>query len=203
MLNTRRKISWVAISSIIGAGILIIDFFTKGLGIVEMLVPPLTPSVRLSIFDETGGGECLEFAFTNLPKDFALGEIHLHIVGANGPSPISGDMAAEAVERVVNMKLSPDVLRGSKETIEFRAPIQSEKKGDIAYVDFCPILTMPGMRGEIQIVPSFFSPAGTLIENIEIVTHGGTPNKQNITIDLSHPKNIAVSLDETKLRVRR
>lgn len=207
MASTPRKRSWAAISSIIAAGILIFDFFTKAIGIVDIIcdwiVPPPTPSVRLSRIDEAGGGECLEFAFTNLSKDFALGNIHLHIVGAKGPSPISGDMAAEAVERIVNMILSPDVLSGDREKIVFRAPIQSEKRGDIAYVDFCPILATPGMRGEIQIVPSFFSPAGTLIKNIEIVIHDRAPDMQNITIDLSHPKNVAVSLDETKLRMER
>ena len=81
-----------------------------------------------------------------------------------------------------------------------RPRIQAAREGDIAYVDFCPILTMPGMGGEIRVVPAFFSPAGTLVEDLDVLTSDGEPVDRNrgVAIDVTRPKNVEVSLDETR-----
>ena len=65
-------------------------------------------------------------------------------------------MAAQTFERVVNMELSPSILSGETKKIVFRAALEAEKESDVAYVDFCPVLSMPGQAGELHVVPSFF-----------------------------------------------
>ena len=192
------------ISGVLAAAVLVFEFFTATFGILEKvkgwIVPAPSPLVRLTPISIDGNNECLELAFSHLPSDFALGTIHLSIVGTSGPTPISGDMATKAHEWPANRELSPDVFSGGVEEIVLRPRILAEREGDVAYVDFCPILSMPGMGGEIRVVPAFFSPAGTLVENLEVLTSDGAPVDRNrgVAIDVSRPKNVEVSLDESK-----
>lgn len=196
---------WPLIAGLLAAAILIFDFFSKGVGVVdrisEWITPQPTPTVLVSPVEVAGGGTCVEFAFGHLPDDFVLGEIRLDIVSAFGPTPIAGDMAAEVIARTVNMEVSPAVLSGQTEEISFRAAIQSEREEDVAYVDFCPVLSMPGMSGELLVVPTFYSPSGTLIEAIEISTHDGSPIQDGVAVNLSRPRNTAVSLEEARFRL--
>ena len=192
------------ISGVLAAAVLVFEFSTATFGILEKvkgwIVPAPSPLVRLTPISRDGNSECLELAFAHLRSNFALGTIHLSIVGTSGPTPISGDMAARAYEWTVNRELSPDVFSGGVKEILLRPRILAEREGDVAYVDFCPILSMPGMGGEIRVVPVFFSPAGTLVENLEVLTSDGAPVDRNrgVAINVSRPKNVEVSLDETQ-----
>ena len=196
---------WGVISAVAAGIVLIVDAFTKSIGVIGTVIAFVcgqpTPIVVLAPIDMRGGGTCLEFAFSNLPEDFSLGKIHLRIIRANGPTPISGHMAARSFERVVNMKLSPSILSGETKEIEFRAAFEAEKRNDIAYVDFCPVLTMPGQGGELHVAPTFYSPDGSLIEGIKIATSDDTPVEQGVRIDLSRPKNAVILLDETRFQL--
>ena len=203
----RQKGLWGKISAVFAAAVLVFEFFTGSFGILEKVAgwicPSPSPLVRLAPISREGNSECLELAFVHLPSDFALGEIHLSIVGVSGPTPISGDMAARAYEWSVNRELPPDVFSGGVKEIVLRPRTLADREGDVAYVDFCPILSMPGMGGEIRVVPAFFSPAGTPVENLEVLTSDGAPfdRSRGVAIDVSRPKNVVVSLDETQFHV--
>ena len=194
----------MTISGVLTAAVLVFEFFTATFGILEKvkgwIVSTPSPLVRLTPISRDGKSECLELAFSYLPSDFALDTVHLSIVGTSGPTPISGDMAARAHEWHVNRELSPDVFSGGVKEIVLRPRIVAQRESDVAYIDFCPILTMPGMGGKIRVVPVFFSPAGTLVENLEVLTSDGAPidRNQGVAIDVSRPKNVEISLDETR-----
>ena len=148
------------------------------------------------------GGTCLEFGFEKLPEDFNLGKIHFEIIDTYGPTPITGDMAAHVLKLPrVYVELSPAILSGNKKKLVFSAPFQAQKKNDTALVDFCPILTMSGWSGELVVVPSFFSVANELIEDIKMTTNEGASIEEGITIILSRPKNAAILADNTRLQV--
>lgn len=202
--SIRQKGLWAKISGVIAAAVLVFEFFTESFGIWEKvtvwIVPAPSPLVRLTPTSREGNSECLELAFVHLPSDFALDAIHLSIVGASGPTPIPGDMAARAYEWPVNRELSPDIFLGGVKEIVLHPRIVAQREGDVAYVDFCPILTMPGMGGEIRVVPAFFSPDGTLVENLKVLSSDGAPFDRNrgVAIDVSRPKNVEVLLDETR-----
>ncbi|MDE0415861.1 MAG: hypothetical protein OXI95_02850 [bacterium] len=70
----------------------------------------------------------------------------------------------------------------------------------MAYVNFCPIPAMPRMGGEIRVVPAFFSPAGTLIEDLEVLASDGSPidGNRGVAINVSRSKNVRVVLDEIR-----
>ena len=190
---------------IVPAAVVAVEFFTGAIGIVDKVrdwvVPSPIPSVRLAVVELDAGNECLEFAFSNLPKTFALGEVQLDVVGANGPVPMAGDMSARILEVFVNKELPPTVLSLNAEPIEFRAGFQADRDGDHAYVEFCPILNAPGVAGEIEVVPSFFSPDGTPIDNISVTWPDGSSSDQGLKIDISRPKNVLVSPDEQGTRL--
>ena len=202
--GVRKRSMWLKISSFIAAAILVFEFITGFFGVFEKvagwIVPPPSQLVRLTPISREGNSECLEFAFVHLSSDFVLDVIHLSIVGASGPTPISGDMAARAYEWPVNRELSPDVFSGGVSEIVLRPRIQALRESDMAYVDFCPILSMPGMGGEIRVMPAFFSPAGTPVEDLEVLNSDGAPLDPNlgVAIDVSRPKNVEISLDETR-----
>ena len=69
----------VSILGIMAAVVLVIDFFTKSVGVVDKLiewaVPQSTPLVHVSSIDMGAGGTCLKFGFNNLAEDFDLGTI--------------------------------------------------------------------------------------------------------------------------------
>ena len=203
-----RHSAWklLGIVSAVAVGIVaVIDAFTRTIGVVAAVTDwvggPPTPIVVLKPIQIGGGRGCLEFAFSNLPKTFILDEIHLHIIRATGPTAISGDMSARPYERIVNMELSPSILSGDTKTIEFRVPVEAKKRNDIAYIDFCPVLTVPGQSGQLYVAPSLYAPDSSLIEDIKIVTHDKSPVAQGVKVDLSRPKNAVISVDETRFRL--
>ena len=207
MFGTPPK-RWLAvIVGVVSVAVVVLDFFTKAIGIIdvvsEWIAPPLIPSVSLRPVAQETSGECLEFAFTDLPEDFVLGDIHLQIVETSVLSPFSGDMAARVVERIVHKELSLEIFRGKGGEIVLPVRIESEKNGDVAYVDYCPILSSAGTRGWIRVVPLFFSPSGELIENIRVVIQDGEEGKKGVAIDISRPKNTVISLVEPTVRVGR
>ena len=195
---------WPAVSGIMIAAILIIDFFTRSFGFIEIVIglvrssPPVL--VHVSPINVESGGTCLKFGFEKMPKNFNLGKIQLKIVDAGGPTAIAGDMSARVLEVCANMELSSAIFSGGKKKLEFHSPFYAEKENDVAIVDFCPTLTMPGMSGWLTVVPSFFSVAGELIEDIKITANEGTSVEEGIKIILSRPKNANVSVDETSCR---
>ena len=86
------------------------DLLTGSIGLIETagkwFLPGPMPKVRLTPVRTDGGTECLEFAFSSLPENFALGNIHLRILDSTGPTRLSGDMSAEIVRVLVNKEIS-------------------------------------------------------------------------------------------------
>jgi hypothetical protein len=193
----RSKVSlrgWAAIAAVLAAAILVFDFTTKGIGVIEktisFLTPEPTPHVSVKALPAPGNSQCLQFAFTKLPRDFSLGEIKLLIKDSKGPSSFSGDQSSEIFQRRVNAKITlADFI--NKKTIIFRAAVQSEKSDDDAYVDFCPILDRKAQSGTLEVVPLFFEPDGKQIKNITTDLDGG---KKSISFIVSYPNNIDATL---------
>ena len=142
--------------------VLVLDFFTKPVGVVTTLVQWVAsrPLVHITSVDLKGGGNCLEFGFDQLPENFDLGTVRFDIVEVKGPYPIAGDQAAEIFRQVVTMKLSSVELLDQPNQIECQAEIEATKEGGAFYFRFCPTLTKPGERLELWVVPSFLHARG-------------------------------------------
>lgn len=197
---------WIAISGVIVAVVSVFDLITNSFGFIETVIEwsysPPQAIVHVSSINIESGGTCLEFGFEKLPSDFNLGKIHFKIIDTYGPTPITGDMAAHVLRLPrVYVELSPAILSGNKKELVFSAPFQANKRNDTALVDFCPILTMSGWSGKLVVIPSFFSVANELIEDIKMTTNEGVSIEEGITIILSRPKNAEISVDNTRLQV--
>lgn len=207
--TTRRrpfwKHRWVRISAVLTAIAAFVGFVADLSSVVSAVDDyfaddPPSPMVEISPVD-VSGHQCTRFVFSRLPKDFTLSRIRFQIVDSEGPSPFSGHMASKILRLHVNQELPPAVLTG--ETTEFSAnpePFQANQRNDAAVVNYCAMLNRPGFRGQIHAVPTFFSISNDRIEDIEVVTHDGTPIAEGFTIDLSRPKNAAVSPAKLELR---
>ena len=144
--------------------ILFFSFVTLGVTFAQNATEVTMALVKLGQVERPDGKQCLQFAFENLPEHFAIGEVHFSIVATTGLAPISGEMASKINMWYADMQLSPAVLTGEQHKIIFDLAsydiaLQSERKGDSAYLYFCPILNRSGLAGNISVVPSFFSPA--------------------------------------------
>ena len=197
--------TWAALLAIVSALVLVLDLMTGSIGLIQTagrwVLPGPMPEVRLTPVRTDGGTECLEFAFSSLPDNFALGDVYLRILDSTGPTRLSGDMSAEIVRVLVNKEISPAVLAGRAGPIVFRAAFAAERENDNAYIDFCPILTTPGTGGQVRVVPSFRAPNGESIDRLQITTHDGSPVTDGIVLDLSRANNVDVSVNETRTRL--
>lgn len=153
------------------------------------------PVVATRIVETSGGGECLEFAFTRLPDDFALRTIRLNVVNARGPGPIGGDQAASPSTRRVNQVLGDTVFRGNPAPIELDEPLVAERRNDSAIVEFCPVLRRPGLSGKLWLDPSFIGLDGRPIE-IEKLLEGKPLPVGGIPLSVSHPRGIVIEETE-------
>ena len=191
-----RKIGLVAAAiATIPTIVLVIDLITKSIGLVDAVVDLVVqpnPVVHLSPTRGDNGEHCVEFAFDRLPMDFNLGEVHLEIVDAEGPTPIAGDMVALIAEWTVVEELSPAVFSVESKPIELSMRIQSKKDNDAAYYEYCLVLSRPGIGGRIRVIPVFFSPSGKEIDDLKITIEGDQPVEEGILIDISRPKNVSV-----------
>ena len=66
----------------------------------------------------------------------------------------------------------------------------------MAYVDFCPIPAMPGMGGEIRVVPAFFSPDGTLIEDLEVLASDSARTRHRRHDRRHHPRHLRLPAED-------
>ena len=178
------KHRWVRISAVLTAIAAFVGFVADLSSVVSAVDDyfaddPPSPMVEISPVD-VSGHQCTRFVFSRLPEDFTLRRIQFRIVDSEGPAPFSGHMASEILRLPVNQELPPAVLTG--ETTEFSVilpkPFQANQRNDAAVVNYCAMLNRPGFRGQIHVVPTFFSISNDEIEDIEIVTHDGTPNRR-------------------------
>ena len=188
----RKK--WATALGLMAIVVLVIDFFTKSIGVVTTVTTWVGPRplVHISSVDTEGGGTCLRFGFDKLPENFDLGTIRFDIVEVKGPYPIAGDQAAEIFEQGVTMELSPIDLLDRSNEIACQASIAAAKEGDAAYFEFCPTLAKPGERLELRVIPSLFTPAGKKISDIEISYHDDSADTDGVKVVLSRPKNMEV-----------
>ncbi len=197
--KTALAAKWAKIAAVLAALILVLDFFTKSIGLISTLQsivygnPEPVVLIREKTFDNSSS--CLEFAFSSLPENFVLGDIDLDIIASEGPNQISGDMASEVFERVVNQELSPAFLVGQRTEITISASTQATKAHDAFYVHYCPTLVTPGTTGAITVVPTFLDLGGEVISPLEVKLAAGTPVEDGVRLTLVRPKNEVVTLD--------
>ncbi|MEZ5590255.1 MAG: hypothetical protein R3F53_05930 [Gammaproteobacteria bacterium] len=197
------KAKWAIITILLPATILVFDFITKAIGVADIIKniccapKPVLPVVAVRKTDTDWGGQCLEFAFSNLPENFALGRINLDINSSNGPIPIGGFQAAEILTRKINQEL-PATIFTSPKLINFDVRAQADNDSDVLYVDYCPTLDRPGLKGSLTVTPEFLSPSGEKIKNLEIIL----PDLQSkgVTFILSRPRNLAPHIVPSQLR---
>lgn len=189
---------WVALAGFLAAAILVFDFFTKGIGLVETVwsyaIGEGSGKVSIAVRERSNASSCLAFAFEDIPEGFSLGSIILNVVDKSGPTPISGEMASKIHKHVVNQELSQEYLVGAKTEIEFPAAIQSDRAKDAFYVDYCPTLEMPGTKGSITVVPSLISPAGDALSDL-------TMQVEEYKLELIRPKSAVVDVDTKRLEL--
>lgn len=192
---------WAVIAAVLAAVILVIDFFTKSIGLFEKVQSKIEtgrdPVVLINEKAYDNSSSCLEFAFSNLPENFVLGDIRLSIISADGPDQITGDMASDVFAKTVNEELSPAYLVGQKTEIAISASVQATKSGDAFYLHYCPTLKTPGTRGTITVAPSFLDPSGETISPLLVKVASGTPIAKGIHIPLVRPKNEKVTVVDT------
>ena len=194
------KKRWLRLSVALMAAATFFEFATNSFGFGQLVVGLISAPRAPSVTAGERAPHCIRFAFEHLPADFTVGNIVFRIVDRFGPVPMGGDMAAIVVPLPVNIELSPTVF--SQETSEFPCPVelQSERDGDAAIVDLCATLTMPGMRGHLVVVPSFYSLGGKRIRDLDIVTETGTPIELGLPLVLSRPKNASVSVNKPAVK---
>ena len=83
------------IGGVVAGVLLVFDFVTGTVGFVDLVRGWFRyPVVTVQTVAHVEGSECIEFAFSSLPRDFALGEIELTIVSRRGPTGAAGSMTA-------------------------------------------------------------------------------------------------------------
>ncbi len=189
----KKKGSWAAIAGLLAAAILIFDFITKAIGVTDKIMDiccapePVPPTVAVSPVDADWGGQCLEFAFENLPKEFVLGRIKLDVKSAKGPSQIGGNQAAKILTRDVHEEM-PATIFMSRKPIEFNVSIQAEREEDALYINYCPTLNRPGLKGSLTVMPEFLTPTGKAVTDLRIVYP--EPETDSVTFSVSRPRNL-------------
>ena len=193
-------LQWASVAAFLAATILIFDFITMGIGVVDTVKPYFVsvpaPRVNAKIVDAPGGASCLELAFSDLPPDFKIGDISLKVVKAEGPTSVSGDAAASIVTRPVNLVLAPSVFRPNPSDIVVKARLMATVARDALYVDVCPILSLPGTAGTIWIMPTFHSVNGQELADLVVTTNGEPLPPEGLPLSVAHPKYINVDLQE-------
>ena len=199
------KRAGILVSGVVVAAAAVLDVATDSIGLVRtmtnLFVQP-SALVRVRPVVKPTGQMCIEFAFDKLPLGFNVGTIEFEIIGRHGPVSMMGDMAAPVPTITANEELSPAVFSAETEKIDFDARFQADQENDAALVDYCPTLTMPGLKGKLTLVPSFFSIAGEPIQGIRIVTgQERTSIEEGVEISLSRPKNVTVVIDKARLQL--
>ncbi len=191
---------WAPIAVVLVAVVLVLDFFTKSIGLIEKVIElidgPVQPIVAVTEVPVENSSSCLQFAFENLPEDFVLGDIHLEILAASGPDELTGDMASTVLERTVNFQISPPYLVGGRTEIVFPARIKADSAADAAFVHFCPTLTFPGTTGTLTVQPAFHSPAGQKVKTLSVRDGAGSPLEGGVTLTLLRSKNETVTMSD-------
>ena len=169
------------------------DFITKGVGIIDIVKnksgtpKPVVAVATVRQIDKEWGGQCLEFAFSNLSKEFALGRIKLKVKSSNGPTSTGGNQAAEILTREINQEL-PSTIFMLRKPIAFDVRAQAEQDNDALYISYCPTLDRPGLKGSLVIIPEFLSPSGEQIKHLKVVLPD--PQSKSMTLILSRPRNL-------------
>jgi hypothetical protein len=196
--NRPHVITWAAIAAVLAGAILIFDFITKSVGVVERVntlccapAPP-PPKVAVTVRDTDWRSQCLIFAFEHISRDFALGRIKLDIKSARGPTPIGGYQAAEILTRLVNAEL-PASIFFSQQTLLLDVRLQSNQENDSFYIDYCPTINRPGMEGSLTVTPTFLTPTGTLITDLNLSLPA--PDASAVTFNISRPYSLNPQID--------
>lgn len=139
--------------------LLAIDGITRSLGFVDLIAnrffPPEPKYVVRVVKNGKWESECLEIAFFDLPKGFAIGRFTLLPVKVDGPSPIGVNQTAEIKEMSVNYEISnADLLLQRPLDVNLRQV--ADENGDRFIVDFCPILKMAGYESKLSAKLEFF-----------------------------------------------
>lgn len=196
---------WASVAAFLAAAILVFDFITKAVGLVDVVGPYFVqepvPRVNLKVVDAPGDGSCLEFAFSNLPHKFKLGEITLKVVSADGPITIAGDAAAQIVTRPINGMIPVSVFRPNPSDISIPARITATTEKDAAYVDFCPILSRVGTAGVVWVTPTFHAVDGSVLSDLVVTTNGKEFPQKGLPLSLAHPKYVDVDFNESRIEI--
>lgn len=201
--SATKTLTWAAIAGILAAATLVFDFFTKAVGVADKIISyccapkPLTPTVSVRPVDADWGGQCLEFAFVDIPSNFALGRIELEVISTKGPSPIGGDQAAEILTRNVQAELPASVF-ATRSPIQFDIRLQADKDNDTFYIDYCPTLNAPGLTGSLTVMPRFLTPAGGLVSNLQVLFP--EPITDGVTFTVNRPRNLAPRVTNYQIR---
>ncbi len=178
---------WGAVAAVLGALILIIDFFTKSIGFIELIRGRPDPVVVVTERPVSNSSSCLEFAFSELPESFALDRILLKISDPDWQED-PGNMASDVHTRTVNDLLSLAYLTGTKNELPISVRMQATKDSDAMYVDYCPTSASPG-QGSITVTPHFFGPSRLELTSLTVKTSNGAPIGRGIRLAIVRSKN--------------
>ncbi len=192
------------ISVVLTGLVLVVDATTKSLGIISTVADAVTdmwlePTVDVRVTRNNSGMQCLEFAFSSLPKNFALGRVELEVVDTVGPREVVGDQTADIFEETFHGVIDETVFL-TREPVSFRAGFQATSSNDFAYVDYCPRMRQRGLEGTLYLRPALFAPGSKVaLEDVRMAIEGGG---ESVEIAVNHPWNL-VPVDITTSPRRR
>ena len=206
-----------AIVAVLSALFLVIDFITRSIGLVDWIIGRPTPLVLVDVVnkDSVGHGQCVKFAFSSLPANFILEEIHLDIIDfSKGDAKQALSLAVSVIHetRVETQVTIPDVefasptldshftsevslpyLPEQKPKIVVRYPVQADKAEDVFFIHWCPILTGRWTHASLTVVPTFFDATGELIRGLDVRTTSGVAIDDGVKVALTNEKAILES----------
>ena len=191
---------WAYTAALLAAAVLVFTFIVKGCKVLELFgldCGDKSPVVQISPRNAPGTGQCLEFAFDQLPSDFALGAVRLEIVATEGPTPFAGDQSAE-ITKVLRNHTLPIQVFFTKDPIEFSARVQATRDNDAIYLDFCPSLERKAIKGRLTVKASFMRPSGADVNGLEIRYAGG---KDTATFEVSNPNNLEIDMQSAETQI--
>jgi hypothetical protein len=187
--------AWGAIAAVLAATILVFDFITKGVGIIDPIIKLCCapePKVTLRVKPNGWDGQCLSFAFENLPSGFAIGRIRLNVTRAAGPNAIAGNPTADIKVLPVSAELPRSIFTDvNPHPIELDVNQQASKDQDALLVNYCPTLSVPNQRGTLTVQPDFLSPGGSPIKGLRVML----PDDKPVTFMVSRPNTLVPQVD--------
>jgi hypothetical protein len=187
--------AWASIAAVLTAAILIFDFITKGIGIIDpiqKLCCAEKPKVTVTVRPNDWSGECLKFAFENLPSGLAIARIRLNVTKAAGPNAIARNPTADIKTVAVSAELPRSIFTDEHpRPIEFDVNQQASKDQDTLFVNYCPTLNVSSQSGKLTVQPDFLSPDGSPIKGLSVAL----PDNKPITFTISRPTYLDPKVD--------